>query len=328
MKLSSFPPLSKWPFIAGDLIIIAIAVLIAVYAPKPYNAITASSIILCGILGILIFFLPFVIEYFSQLWVAKNSYEGTIEKQFDSLLKVVDEIDEVARVLSGLAKNLDRNGERLANLDTEFDERFSQIGSTVEEALEARNEEIHRTIKELYGNQEKELNEISAGLSEVRDQIRESIAAQGAEEQSPVVEMELSGELPVVEEAAVAEDSPEEINPEREFEEEGIFQFETEPDSRAPFKRPASSPVSLSLVAVVNVGIGNTPYVRGDGPGLSWTEGVPMRFLEIGKWEWTIENADEPAVIQIFKNDEISAFGEEVCVGVGERVEIHPKFPS
>ena len=35
------------------------------------------------------------------------------------------------------------------------------------------------------------------------------------------------------------------------------------------------------------IGIGNKPYLRGEGPGLSWDEGVPMNFIEIGKWSWS-----------------------------------------
>ena len=344
MKLSSSPPLSKWPFILGDLIIIGVASLLAVFAPKPYDAITASSIILCGILGILVFFLPFVIEYISQLWVAKNSYEDTIEKQFDSLVKAVGEIDQVARVLSGLAKNFDLSAERMRNLDAQFEERLSQIESRAEAAAEALDEKIDHFLERLDGSQNKEVKNLVAELSQMIEKHRDlldrkeeepdieaemiSDLALGADEEIAPSERDLSskpvGETDPVED----EDSTVESDPEQEFEEKEILQFETEPETRAPFRTPAANPSSLSLVAVVNVGIGNTPYVRGDGPGLSWTEGVPMKFLEIGKWEWSIENADEPAVIQIFKNDEISAFGEEVCVGLGERVEVHPKFPT
>ena len=42
-----------------------------------------------------------------------------------------------------------------------------------------------------------------------------------------------------------------------------------------------------TVIAKVMIGIGNKPYVRGEGPGLSWEEGVPMNFLEIGKWAWS-----------------------------------------
>ena len=42
-----------------------------------------------------------------------------------------------------------------------------------------------------------------------------------------------------------------------------------------------------TVIAKVMIGIGNKPFVRGEGPGLSWDEGVAMNFLEIGKWAWS-----------------------------------------
>ena len=44
---------------------------------------------------------------------------------------------------------------------------------------------------------------------------------------------------------------------------------------------------TTTVVANVMIGIGNKPYLRGEGPGLSWEEGVAMNFIEIGKWAWS-----------------------------------------
>ena len=52
-------------------------------------------------------------------------------------------------------------------------------------------------------------------------------------------------------------------------------------------KPKKSSTGTTSVVANVMIGIGNKPFLRGEGPGLSWDEGVPMNFIEIGKWAWS-----------------------------------------
>ncbi|MEM9227713.1 MAG: hypothetical protein AAGA45_07070, partial [Verrucomicrobiota bacterium] len=75
------------------------------------------------------------------------------------------------------------------------------------------------------------------------------------------------------------------------------------PPSKKP-KRAKKSTNTTTLVAEVLIGIGNKPFVRGVGPGLSETEGVPMDFVEIGKWQWTAPANDVPVTLEIYKNDE------------------------
>ena len=41
-----------------------------------------------------------------------------------------------------------------------------------------------------------------------------------------------------------------------------------------------------------------------------------------------LRNADEAANVRVFKNDEISAYGDDVEIGIGELVEIYPDFPE
>ena len=59
-----------------------------------------------------------------------------------------------------------------------------------------------------------------------------------------------------------------------------------------------------SVVANVMIGIGNKPYIRGEGPGLSWEEGIAMNFVEIGKWAWSPSRKNASLTIQIYRNDE------------------------
>ena len=98
--------------------------------------------------------------------------------------------------------------------------------------------------------------------------------------------------------------------------------------SGAAIRRESSESFTISLIAEVIIGIGNTPYVRGEGCGLSWSEGVPMQFVEIGKWEWKAEDVEDDVVCQVFKNDEIAAFGEDIEMKAGELVEYYPRFPE
>lgn len=81
----------------------------------------------------------------------------------------------------------------------------------------------------------------------------------------------------------------------------------------------------VQLVARVNVGMGDFTYVRGSGPGLREDRGAPLKFVEIGRWEWHAE-ADGPVTVQLLRNDREPAQGEPITIAPGERVEVSPVF--
>ncbi|MDG0963485.1 MAG: hypothetical protein P8O23_00355 [Opitutales bacterium] len=87
-----------------------------------------------------------------------------------------------------------------------------------------------------------------------------------------------------------------------------------------------SSTGTTSVVANVMIGIGNKPYLRGDGPGLSWDEGVPMNFIEIGKWAWSPSRKNASLTVQLYRNDNDPDQSGKIEVKAGEKIEITPNF--
>lgn len=85
-------------------------------------------------------------------------------------------------------------------------------------------------------------------------------------------------------------------------------------------------PGSTSLVATAYIGIGNKLFIRGDGPGLSWEQGVPMQFLAIGKWGWTTTDAAVPVTCRVYRNDDTPMLEENIVIDPGTKAEITPKF--
>jgi hypothetical protein len=101
--------------------------------------------------------------------------------------------------------------------------------------------------------------------------------------------------------------------------------IKTEP-AKEPTKSKSSPGGSTSVVANVMIGIGNKPYLRGEGAGLSWDEGVPMNFIEIGKWAWTPTRKNAALTVQVYRNDEEPDNGGKIEVKSGEEIEITPDF--
>ncbi|MDG1139156.1 MAG: hypothetical protein P8N49_06520 [Opitutales bacterium] len=81
-----------------------------------------------------------------------------------------------------------------------------------------------------------------------------------------------------------------------------------------------------AVIANVMIGIGNKPFLRGDGPGLNWDEGVPMNFVEIGKWAWSPSRKNATFTVQVFRNDEDPDKGGKYEIKPGDKFEITPDF--
>lgn len=83
---------------------------------------------------------------------------------------------------------------------------------------------------------------------------------------------------------------------------------------------------TTTVVANVMIGIGNKPFLRGEGPGLSWKEGVSMNFVEIGKWAWSPPRKNASLTVQIYRNDQAPDKTGKVEVKPGQKIEITPDF--
>ena len=90
----------------------------------------------------------------------------------------------------------------------------------------------------------------------------------------------------------------------------------------------AAEKSSITTVAVKKLmGIGNKPFLRGSGAGLSWDKGVEMEFQEIGKWTWSAPvDLSEAIEIQIYRNDGEADRKGKYSLRLGQRLEIMPEF--
>lgn len=89
-------------------------------------------------------------------------------------------------------------------------------------------------------------------------------------------------------------------------------------------------PKKGDAVVVVNalIGIGNKPFLRGNGAGLSPVRGTPMDYLEIGKWRYVFPAFDGKINFSVLKNDEVPPNGEsEFSISAGEKTELNLFFP-
>jgi hypothetical protein len=84
--------------------------------------------------------------------------------------------------------------------------------------------------------------------------------------------------------------------------------------------------VSTSISAKVDVGFGNTLYLRGVGPGLSWDTGVALTNAGEDSWTITLPESARPVTFKFLINDVTWSTGEDYVVESGSTTSFTPTF--
>ena len=92
-------------------------------------------------------------------------------------------------------------------------------------------------------------------------------------------------------------------------------------------QRPRKEEAVVTVNALI--GIGNKPFLRGAGAGLSEEKGLAMEYVEIGKWRHVFGQLDSPLTFTVLKNDKTPANeGESFSISSGEKLELNLSFPQ
>ena len=125
-----------------------------------------------------------------------------------------------------------------------------------------------------------------------------------------------------------AEESPAELISEPVVDEpsppEDFSQVPPEETSKPVANQSADGRTRLTVVSYI--GIGNKLHLRGEGAGLSWSKGVPLQFVSIGRWRWETDKATGPVTCRIYKNDKLEAPTGPLTLLPGTEQEISAQF--
>ena len=97
----------------------------------------------------------------------------------------------------------------------------------------------------------------------------------------------------------------------------------------APRPKPvAKNPfvITSTITTKVDIGFGNTLYIRGEGPGLSWDKGAPMSCVADDHWQIVVKEAAQPIVFKVLVNDLSWNTGADYSVAPGASVALSPTF--
>lgn len=86
-----------------------------------------------------------------------------------------------------------------------------------------------------------------------------------------------------------------------------------------------AAPVTV-ITAKIDVGFGNRLFVRGEGPGLSWDEGVPLDCVANDRWVLSLSAAQKPVAFKFLVNDRDWSIGDDFIVEPGASLAVTPLF--
>lgn len=238
------------------------------------------------------------------------------------------EINALKSALEGLKGELTALSQSLEDkgADDELNARVDSLAAAVRGAV-ADVEEVSSELtllkekapssEDIVKDVKKELKKSASALAERIDDLTgrvEALAARAPSSAAPVPpQAEADAEDEEEEEPSPAAPAKAEADP-------GLFEEEPGEEATAPTAKAAEGQ-GTSLTINLMIGIGNKPFVRGSGPGLSADKGVPMNFLGIGRWQWTCPQPDAAATVEVWKNDQ-TPLGEPVHLPGGEPVEL------
>ena len=216
----------------------------------------------------------------------KKLQEATAATQStEAVDELTEKVDALATTVRAVVADADEAAEAAGKAKAEFTE-----------TLEAELKSVRDEIKKAAKSAAKSVDKVEASLEAIREEGR-GIRANPSAASAPA-EAEEDEDAEVIEE---------------------IEEAEAEAPSAAP--ESAADGTGTALIVNLMIGIGNKPFVRGSGPGLSQDKGVPMSFLGIGRWQWISPDPEAPATVEVWKNDQ-SPMGEPLHISGGEPLEV------
>jgi hypothetical protein len=80
------------------------------------------------------------------------------------------------------------------------------------------------------------------------------------------------------------------------------------------------------ITAKVDIGFGNTLFIRGDGAGLNWNKGTLLDNVSGDTWSIILQGVDKPLGFKLVLNDTVWCTGEDYRAAPGDTVTVTPVF--
>jgi hypothetical protein len=94
----------------------------------------------------------------------------------------------------------------------------------------------------------------------------------------------------------------------------------------APAVMAAPKASGVTITAKIDVGFGNSLFLRGSGAGLSWNKGIPLVCVANDAWSLVLAGVTGPFAFKFLLNDTTWSVGKDFLAGPGDTVTVTPVF--
>jgi len=99
------------------------------------------------------------------------------------------------------------------------------------------------------------------------------------------------------------------------------------PATKAPAVKAAAAKLPATVItASIDIGFGNTLYLRGEGPGLSWDIGVALDCVSDDTWSISLPGTGKAVTYKFLINDLGWSVGADYVAESGTKVTVTPSF--
>lgn len=190
---SDTPRLPKWPFLAGDAALLAVAVLLALYAPKPYALAVILVITGCVVFAALLGVIPFLTAYTSNQDEALDERQRGLEALMRTVSESGEQISIAANSLQEFSVLAQKQLQQAEDLPDKLAEQARELTQQLDESIAAENQKLRQELATL---RRAETDKLQAALDELQKAATELAKREGALSRQLTMAQALLDQLP------------------------------------------------------------------------------------------------------------------------------------
>jgi hypothetical protein len=179
------PKLPTFPFIAGDLVLIAAAIVIATRSPAPISPGALLAITICVVFGAALLVVPFLANYARRQDALLNERQNQIAALARTTAESAEQLSIAAAGLHGISESTRHNLDAITKLPAQIQERIDDVTQQLAGSAIASQDPVNEHLVQLEAAVEK----ISRSLA------RLDTAAKARSDALAVVEKDLAASL-------------------------------------------------------------------------------------------------------------------------------------
>jgi hypothetical protein len=174
---ASPPPVKRWPFVLGDVLLLGIALGVVVLGGSPPGLVTLVVVAICVLLGVGLLVAPYLMEYEARVRFAEAATHDQLEIQARRLAQTVEQL---SHAVSRSQSTEEQAGQALGTIEELTEKLTSQsdeLASALARSTEREIADLKLQLERVARERDQQLASLQAKIASVATTIQESHSA-------------------------------------------------------------------------------------------------------------------------------------------------------